>query len=129
MKYLSLILLSGLILSSCINNEEKIGEAAEDWVQVSPTTFAITNEQNSRLTITMEQFCGSACWIEFDDQVSRSGTVYDITTSALRGSEMCTEQCVRYQRDYQIDLPGPGTYTFRYIVADTTAAEISYTLN
>ncbi|MFN1835635.1 hypothetical protein AB2B38_010265 [Balneola sp. MJW-20] len=113
------------LFTGCINNEESEGP----WEEIRPETFEVSAQQGNALTIRITQSCGSACWGALEDRISKDGNVYSITTLARIISEVCTLQCVAYSREYEIELPAPGQYTFRYVLADTTADEFTFELN
>ena len=112
-----------------MNNKEEITEPDQQIIEVSPDTFGIESREGNTLRLTMTQGCGSACWADFKDSVVREGNTYNITTTARVTGEICTEQCVPYTREYEIELPEPGNYIFRYIISDSTAAILKFEWN
>lgn len=95
-------------------------------VEIRPGSFEITAQTGNTVTITMTQNCGSACWADLQDEIERDGNTYSMTTRARVTSEICTRQCVEYTRDYVIQLPEAGTYEFHYVLADTSAVQLTF---
>lgn len=124
---LSLIILSTFLLftTGCTTGQS-LDEA--NYVSVLPELVEVENKTDDSITIKMVNTCGSACWDNLKEVINRSESVITIQTMAELTSEICTEQCVRYEREYTVDIPAPGDYTLQFVHRDSVYQSLSITV-
>ena len=122
MKYLFFFLT--LLFINCSNPNEPENNTRE---VVFPSELKVIQKSESEVVIRMENTCGSACWVNFKDEVTQEGNVFRLQTTTENEGIICTDQCVSYKRNYSIQISEAGEYIFNYIVSDTVAKSLSLT--
>ncbi len=119
MRYLPLLLLLVIACDSQIQNEEP------GWSIVEATSFDLVEKTGLTASFRMTANCGSACWIDFRDNVSPGDSSrYFLQSIARSDTELCTEECVQYSRDFEITVPQSGAYRFIYLNSDSAHSTI-----
>ena len=117
MKYPIIILFALLLLSAGCTTGQSIDDT--DYVTVLPSEVEMVNKAADSVTFRMINPCGSACWDDLRELIDQNENTFKIKTIAEVTSEICTEQCVRYEREYSVEIPEPGEYTFQFIHSDS----------
>jgi hypothetical protein len=117
MKRSILILPALILLSVACTTGQSIDEA--DYVTVLPEQVEVMNKTSNSVTLKILNSCGSACWDNLQEIIEQNENTFEIKTIAEVTSEICTEQCVPYEREYTIEIPVPGDYTFQFIHRDS----------
>lgn len=113
-----------LLIAACTTGQS-IDEA--DYVTVLPEQVEVINKASDSVTLKMSNSCGSACWDNLQEIIEQRENTFDVKTIAEVTSEICTEQCVPYEREYTIQIPVPGEYTFQFIHRDSIYKTLNLT--
>ncbi|MDZ7805965.1 MAG: hypothetical protein U5K71_02485 [Gracilimonas sp.] len=106
-----------LVLSTGCTTSQSIDDT--NYETVIPEQVEVVEKQESSVTFNMSSSCGSACWANLQELINQNENTFEIKTIAEVTSEICTEQCVPYKREYTIEIPAPGDYTFQFIHRDS----------
>ncbi|MFP8489817.1 hypothetical protein ACKGJO_12075 [Gracilimonas sp. Q87] len=117
MKFSLLILPVLLLLSIGCSTGQSIDDS--NYETVLPEQLEVIEQNERSVTFKMSNSCGSACWANLQELIERDENTFEIKTVAEVTSEICTEQCVPYEREYTLEIPAPGYYTFQFIHRDS----------
>jgi hypothetical protein len=123
MKFSFLILSVLLLLTTECTTGQSIDET--DYVTVLPEQVEMINKTEDSVTFRMINSCGSACWDNLQEIIDRDVNTFMIKTIAEVTSEICTEQCVPYEREYTVEISSPGEYTFQFTHRDSVYNSIN----